>query len=104
MVPYFTGALAGAAYGMLVGYIKYSLLWKRVMKSDEKMTTGALYLHLGISYAINVVTLLLIFLFRNVMPCNFAAALIAAAVALSLAGKLAPIGEIMTHVEEKKAQ
>ena len=51
---------------------------------------------------INVVTLLFVFLFRNLMPFNFMAAILATAVGLSLSGKLAPVGEIMEHVKEKK--
>lgn len=102
MAPVVEGALAGLAYGFLVGYIKYACLWKRIIKSDKEIAMGALYLHMGIGYAINVVTLLFVFLFRNIMPFNFMAAMLATAVGLSLSGKLAPVGEIMEHVKEKK--
>ena len=101
MVPYSTGAVAGAAYGIVIGYVKSAALWKKTLRSTEKISTGALYLRLGAGYAINVATLLFVFLMRNSMPWNFAAALIGAGVALSLAGKLAPLNEIMNHVEEK---
>lgn len=101
MVPYLTGAIAGAAYGIVIGYIKSTVLWKKVLKSEKKISTGALYLRLGVSYTINVLTLLFVFLMRDEMPWNFPATLLGAAVTLSLAGKLAPISQIMNHVEEK---
>lgn len=102
VAPVVEGAVAGLAYGFLVGYIKYAGLWKKVIKSKKELTMGALYLHMGIGYAVNVVALLFVFLLRNIMPFNFMAAIIATAVGLSLSGKLAPIGEIMEHVKEKK--
>ena len=101
MFSYIAGALAGAAYGSLVGYIKYSVLWGKVIKRNKKITTGGLYQRMGVSYAINVVSLLIVFLLRNTMPWNFMVVIIAAAVMLSLVGKLAPMSEIMNHVEEK---
>ncbi|MBQ9016216.1 MAG: hypothetical protein IJ109_08910 [Firmicutes bacterium] len=94
------GALAGAAYGSAVGYIKYAALWKRILKTNKKIAAGVLYQHMGISYAINVVTLLIVFLLRNQIPWDFMIVIIAAAVMLSLVGKLAPMSEIVSHVEE----
>ena len=55
---------------------------------------------MGISYAINVVTLLIVFLLRDMLPWDFMAVMIAAAVMLSLTGKLAPMSEIIGRVEE----
>ena len=101
MVSYIAGAIVGAAYGSVIGYIKYSALWKKMIKSNKKITTGALYQHIGISYAINIAALLFVFLMRNVMPWNFIVVIIAVAVMMSLIGKLAPMSEIMSHVEEK---
>ena len=63
------------------------------------MNMGALYLHLGIGYAINVSALFFVFLIRNVMPFDFAMTLIATAVAMSIAGKLAPISRIVSSVK-----
>lgn len=101
MFPLIAGAIAGAAYGIVVGYIKYAAIWKKTLKSDNKISMGVLYRHLGLSYAVNILTLLFVFLMRNHIPWNFAAVLIGTAVMLSLAGKLAPMNEIMSHVEEK---
>lgn len=101
MFFYIGGAIAGAAYGSLIGYIKYTALWKRILKSDREITTRTLYQHMGISYAINIAALLVVFLMRDLLPWEFTAVLIAAAVMLSLIGKLAPMSEIMDHVKEK---
>lgn len=95
------GALAGLVYGFLIGFAKYTFLWKTIIKSDNELTSGALYARMGISWATNFAALLVVFLIRNIIPLNFAAVLIASAVGLSLSGKLAPVGEIVSHVKEK---
>lgn len=99
MLTIIEGAIAGFIYGALIGLIKYAALWKNVVKTDREITTGVLYARLGIGYAINIATLFLVFILRNVMPLHFGATLIAAAIGLSLAGKLAPISEITGHVK-----
>ena len=100
-VTYIIGALAGAAYGSLIGFVKYAVLWKKMLGSDKNITMPALYRHIIISSIINAASLLLIFLLRNVIPCDFVATIIAAAVMLSLVGKLTPVREIVDQVEEK---
>lgn len=100
MVSIITGALTGAAYGALVGAIKYTALWKRILKSNRKITQATLYQHMGISYAINVATLLLVFLLRNTFPWDITVVIVSTAIMLSLVGKLAPMSEIVSHVEE----
>ena len=55
---------------------------------------------MGLSYAINAAALLSIFLARDEIPWNYMAVLIAAAVMISLIGKLAPMNEIVSHLEE----
>ena len=104
MVSYIAGALAGAAYGSVIGYIKYAALWKRMLRSDEKIATGVLYRHMGISYAVNIVSLLLVFLVRDQLPWDFMIVIIAAAVMLSLVGKLAPMSEIIGHVADANGE
>ena len=95
------GVAAGLVYGFPVGFLKYICLWKTILKSDRELTSGALYGRMGISWVVNVAALLVVFIFRNIMPVNFAAAMIGAAVGLSISGKLAPIGDIVSHVKEK---
>lgn len=101
MFFYIAGAIAGAAYGGLIGYIKYFALWRSVIKNNKKMTSGGLYQRMGISYAVNILTLFSIFMLRDVIPWDFMTVMIASAVMLSLIGKLAPMSEIANHVEEK---
>ena len=103
MFSYIAGALAGAAYGSVIGYIKYAALWKRILKGNKKISAGVLYRHMGVSYAFNVVTILIVFLLRDLLPWDFMAVMIAAAVMLSLAGKLAPVSEIVGCVREEGA-
>ena len=101
ITTYAAGALAGLVYGFLVGFIKYVCLWKSTIKSDKKITSGNLYARMVISWIANFAALLLVFLLRNLLPFSFAAVLLAAAVGLSLSGKMAPMGEIVSHVKEK---
>lgn len=101
MVSYIAGAVAGAAFGSVVGYLKYTALWKRIIKDNKTITTGVLHLHMGMSYAINAAALLFVFLMRDQMPWDFGVVMVAAAVMLSIVGKLAPMSEIVSHVEGK---
>ena len=101
-MTYITGALAGAALGSLIGFLKYIILWKKMLGSDKTLGMGVLYRHIIISGMINTVTLLAVFLLRNVLPCDFTAMIIATAVALSIAGKLTPVREVVGQVKENK--
>ena len=95
---YIESVAIGLAYGFIIGYLKYAILWKKQLKSDDKMNMGALYLRLGIGYAINVSALLFVFLLRHASPLDFAMTIIAAAVAMSMTGKLAPMNQIVSSV------
>lgn len=99
---YIESVVVGLAYGFVVGCLKYALLWRKLKKSDKKMESSALYIRMGIGYAINVAALLFVFLMRNIMPLDFVFTIVATAVAMSLTGKLAPIRQIVSHVEEKE--
>ena len=101
MFSYIAGALTGAAFGTVIGFVKYTVLWKKTIKENQNISTRALYRHLGVSYAINIATLFFVFIMRDIMPWDFVVVMIATAVMLSLTGKLAPMTEIMNHVEEK---
>lgn len=100
MLFYVESVIAGLAYGALIGLLKYVLLWRKTLKTNEEMNRGALYVRLGIGYALNVAALLFVFLIRNIMPLDFALTLIATAVAMSLTGKLAPMNRILNCVKE----
>ena len=55
---------------------------------------------MGISSLINILILAFIFISRNIVPCDFMIMLLAAAIALSLTGKLAPMKTIAEHIKE----
>jgi hypothetical protein len=89
-LEYVVGAFAGILYGGLVGVCKYFFLWRGVLsaKDDATITMKSMYLRMFISYAVNIITLLLTYVVRNIIPFDFVAFAIATALALSLAGKI----------------
>ena len=97
---YIESVVIGLAYGFIAGYIKYAVLWKKILKTEREIFKEALYLRLGIGYAINFAVLLFVFLIRDIMPFDFAVTIISAAVAMSLSGKLAPVNRIFNYVRE----
>lgn len=101
MQSYLIGILVGLAYGGAAGVIKYLLLWRSIAKTDKELTSGALYGRFGISYAINFVVLLVVFLLRKTMPFDFYMTILATAIGLSIAGKLVPMRSLASRVKEK---
>ena len=101
MFSYIAGAITGAAFGSVIGLVKYTMLWKKTIKHNQNISTRVLYRNMGVSYAINIATLFFVFLMRDIMPWDFIVVMIATAVMLSITGKLAPMTEIVGHVEEK---
>lgn len=102
-MEYVLAALAGLAYGALIGVGKHLILWHRLLKSpdDFKITMVSIYTRMGISFVINAATLFVVFLLRDYLPFDFVVALLAAGIGLSLAGKLSPMKDIMQHVKEE---
>ena len=98
---YVVSALAGLAFGGLTGYIKYFVLWRKLIRNESAvLTSRQLYLKMGISSLINILILAFIFISRNIVPCDYMIMLLAAAIALSLTGKLAPMKTIAEHIKE----
>jgi len=85
-MTYVIGALAGLVYGGLFGLIKH--LIRNSAALNDKSSTKQLYIYMSVSMFINIVVLLSIYFLRNLLPWSFTAMLIAAAVTLSLSGKL----------------
>lgn len=80
------GALAGLAIGCLIGYLKNIFIWKGYVNREE-YTNGEQAQALSramISYVVNIIVLLVVFLLRNYMPWNWMVFI--AAVATGLAG------------------
>lgn len=95
------GALVGIAYGFIMGLLKYLILWKKFAKADREVTTKELYSKMGISYAIDFLTLLIVFLLRKVMPFDYFWAIFGAAIGLSISTKLFSMRSLVGRVKEK---
>ena len=89
-MEYVVGAFAGIVYGGLVGVCKYFFLWRGIFlpRGDSPITMKRMYLCMFLSYTINIITLLVAYFIRNIIPFDFVAFAIATAVALSAAGKV----------------
>lgn len=103
-MEYIWGALAGLAFGGLIGLIKYYFLWHRAAKLPEtgEITSSYVYIRMIASNIINIAVLATVFLLRDIMSFSFVAALFGAAVGLSIAGKLAPVRKIIQHIREER--
>ena len=104
MVTYIASAIVGLGIGAVVGFIKNTALWRAILKTDREILTGALYLRLGIGYAINVITLLFVYLMRDATSFDFIVTIIGTAVGLSAMAKMAPISKIVEQVKEVREQ
>lgn len=102
-MDYIWGVLAGLAFGGLAGIIKYFALWHRTLNApeDRGIKPSSVYTRMIISNIANVAVLAAVFFLRACMPFDYVAALLGAAVGLSLAGKLAPMKKITAHVREE---
>ena len=100
-MTYVIGAIAGLILGGAVGYLKNLFLWQRYLQESEKKTAeeekvGGLYARALISYAVNILTLLLAFVVRNIVPFDEAAFLIGTAIALVVMNKILAAGQKKT--------
>jgi len=92
-MTYVIGAIAGLAFGGFAGYLKNRLIWKKYLQQSASDSMGgnetaSVYGRVLLSYAINVAVLVIAFLVRNIVPFDGTAALIGAAVALSIMNKV----------------
>ena len=104
-MTYVIGAIAGLILGGAVGYLKNLFLWQRYLQESEKKTAeeekeGGLYARALISYAVNILTLLLAFVVRNIVPFDEAAFLIGTAIALVVMNKILAAGQKKTMEKE----
>lgn len=98
-MEYLVGALVGILYGGLVGVCKYFFIWRSFLNSDSsgKDDTPSLknmYIRMFISYTVNIITLLITYFIRDLIPFDFAALAIATAIALSITGKVFSIQKV----------
>lgn len=98
MSIYIYGAIAGLAFGAVVGFLKYLFVWKPLYRkaanplineSGQKRDSAAsIYIHYFISMAVNILALFLVYYFREELPFSYAAALVGTAAALSITSRL----------------
>lgn len=100
MEAYLIGIAVGLIFGGFIGAMKYFLLWRKIAKTDVEITTGGLYGRFGVSYIVNFLTLLIVFLLRHVMPFDFFTTILATAIGLSVSGKLVPMRGLASRVKE----
>ncbi|MDO4581984.1 MAG: hypothetical protein Q4B96_05325 [Bacillota bacterium] len=105
-MTYVIGAAAGLLYGGLCGWLKYFFLWQPIMKGRRAADGRHIYGAIIISMAANIVILLAVFFLRGLLPFSYEAALIAAAVALSLLGRLSPLRDArkLAQLESLRAE
>ena len=92
-MTYVFGAIAGLIVGGLAGYLKNRFLWQKYMadssSSDaEAGQVGGIYARSMISSAVNIVTLVLVFLVRDIVPFSETAFLIGTAAGLVAMNKV----------------
>jgi len=98
---YVLSAAAGLVYGAAMGGLKYVMLWRKILNAEpaEEILARAIYVRMPIDYGINVLTFVILFLVRNIiMPLDFTVSAIAAAVGLSLIGRMFSIKKVFGRV------
>lgn len=97
IVTYVIGTIAGLIFGGIVGALKNRFIWGEYLrKSDDDTSPGeaaSLYGRMLASNAVNVVTLLVAFLLRNILPVDGIAFLIGTAVALTIMNRVLSKGQ-----------
>ena len=99
-MEYVIGVLVGLAFGALAGYIKYLLLWRGLVKTEDDVDGTKLVSRMLISNLANVLILLIVFLVRNVMPFEFVSTILGTAIGLSVVIKISPERDIRKKIKE----
>ena len=92
---YAVGAIAGFAFGIAVGLIKYLLLMKKFFKEDSDAGEKSLYASMLGSYVLNAGALFAVYFARNLMPFDFFACAIGTAVGLTVMSKFTSIYKVV---------
>lgn len=93
-MTYVIGAIAGLVFGGIVGALKNRFIWGNyLLKENFDGEAGALYGRMLASNIANVVTLVIVFFLRNIVPFDGIAFLIGTAVALTLMNKVLSAGQ-----------
>ena len=93
-MTYVIGAIAGLIFGGVVGTLKNRFIWGEYLIKDDSFNEAAgLYGRMLASNIVNVVTLVIVFFLRNIVPFDGIAFLIGTAVALTLMNKVLAAGQ-----------
>lgn len=93
-MTYVIGAIAGLIFGGIVGALKNRFIWGNyLLKENFDGEAGALYGRMLASNIVNVITLVIVFFLRNIVPFDGIAFLIGTAVALTLMNKVLSAGQ-----------
>ena len=93
------GSLTGLAFGFIIGYTKYITLWQPLLKRppESLKNTSTFFLRFIISFLINLVSLFIVYYFRNALPWDFLYPIVGTALALSISGRIFNINNKFTE-------
>lgn len=86
-LEYVIGALAGLAAGCLIGYLKNVFIWKGYVNKEDGASDheqAQVYSRALISYFVNIIALVVVFLVRNYLPFSWIACIVALATGMAL--------------------
>lgn len=107
-MTYITGAAAGLVFGGIIGLLKNIFIWQRYLQksaSSNCQETGAgdVYIRAMVSYFVNILTLVIAFFIRNVLPFDGIAFLIGTAAALVIMNKMLAFRQKKNEVTREEA-
>lgn len=103
-MTYVIGAVVGLIFGGIVGALKNRFIWGSYLyKEGTSSEASALYGRMITSNIVNLITLLIVFFLRNVVPFDGIAFLIGTAVALTLMNKVLSAGQKKNSDKRKEA-
>lgn len=103
-MTYVIGAIAGLVIGGVVGALKNRFIWGSYLYSEEfSSEAGALYGRMMASNVTNLITLIIVFLIRNIVPFDGTAFIIGTAVALTLMNKVLSVGQKKKEDKRREA-
>lgn len=101
-MTYVIGAIAGLVFGGIAGALKNRFIWGKYLIRDDAFNEAAgLYGRMLASNIVNVVTLVIVFFLRNIVPFDGIAFLIGTAVAMTLMNKVLTAGQ-KKNVDKRK--
>lgn len=87
-MTYVIGAVAGLVFGGIVGTLKSLFIWRKYSNvkdpNEDPASANSIYARAMISYFVNILTLLVAFFVRNIVPFDGIAFLIATALTLAI--------------------